>query len=367
MINAEKIPLNKKLILDLYAVKRSSDAFVHKLSYLFWECTVRCNLSCLHCGSDCSHDTITPDMPLPDFLGVLDKIADTADPSKIVIAITGGEPLMRTDLAEAGLEITRRGYPWGMVSNGYFLTRDKMNELIDCGLRSLTISLDGTETDHNWFRGKNESFARAVSAIRYAVDSKINGLTFDAITCVNKRNFRSLDKIMDILIDIGVDKWRLVSIFPKGRAQDNPELKLDGDELKKTLDFIKSTRDEGKIIASYGCEGFLGGYEMETRDFPFYCRAGIGVGSVLVDGSISACPSLRADYIQGNIYKDDFLDVWNNRFQVMRNRKWLKTGECATCKVWKYCNGNGLHLRKEKTGELLYCNYNALTKDTNCN
>jgi radical SAM enzyme (rSAM/lipoprotein system) len=256
------------------------------------------------------------------------------------------------------------GFTWGMVTNGYLLTREKMNELIDSGIRSLAISLDGLEADHNWFRGKNESFKRAIAAIEYAVDSVKKGVIFDVVTCVNKRNFGSLEKIKNILIDIGVEKWRLVSIFPKGRAQDNPELKLNGEELRNTLDFIKTTRDEGKIIASYGCEGFLGGYEMETRDFPFYCRAGIGIGSVLVDGSISACPSLRADYIQGNIYKDDFMDVWNNRFQVMRNRKWLRTGECASCKVWKYCNGNGLHLRKEKTGELLYCNYNALVKNT---
>ena len=25
----------------------------HPLRQLFWECTLRCNLSCRHCGSDC--------------------------------------------------------------------------------------------------------------------------------------------------------------------------------------------------------------------------------------------------------------------------------------------------------------------------
>lgn len=240
-----------------------------------------------------------------------------------------------------------------------------MDELLDSGIGSIAISLDGLEADHNWFRGNEESFKRAITVIGYAADSSKKGLIFDVVTCVNKRNFTDLEKIKNILIDNGVEKWRLVSIFPKGRAQDNPILKLSGEQLRQTLDFIKATRDEGKIIASYGCEGFLGGYEMETRDFPFYCRAGIGIGSVLVDGSISACPSLRADYIQGSIYKDDFMDVWNNRFQVMRNRKWLKTGECTDCKVWKYCKGNGLHLRKESSGELLYCNYNALAEESN--
>ena len=39
----------------------------------------------------------------------------------------------------------------------------------------------------------------------------------------------------------------------------------------------------------------------------------------------------------------------------MRDRSWTKTGKCATCKAYKYCEGNGLHLRDEQTGELLQC------------
>lgn len=120
MINVKKIPLKKKIVLKLYSMKKSSEALVHELNYLFWENTIRCNMSCLHCGSDCSRDTTTPDMPLPHFLKVLDNIAMSANPSKIVIAITGGEPLMRSDLADAGLKINKRGFPWGMVTNGIY-------------------------------------------------------------------------------------------------------------------------------------------------------------------------------------------------------------------------------------------------------
>jgi radical SAM protein with 4Fe4S-binding SPASM domain len=129
------------------------------------------------------------------------------------------------------------------------------------------------------------------------------------------------------------------------------------------LEFIKQTRKEGRIRASFGCEGFLGDYELEVRDTPFFCRAGIHVGSVLVDGSISACPSLRADYIQGNIYRDDFWEVWNQRYQIMRDRSWTKTDVCVACKSYKYCQGNGLHLRDEKDGRLLCCHLEMIAPD----
>jgi radical SAM enzyme (rSAM/lipoprotein system) len=363
MIDAAKLSLKKRVALNLYAAKRSMDAVAHDLRYLFWECTLRCNLRCLHCGSDCAHDSAAADLPLEDFLAVLDSIKKKLDPRHIVVCITGGEPLMRSDLTRAGEEITRRGFRWGMVTNGMLLTAGRLRELQKAGLASLTISLDGLEADHSWFRGNSDSFNKAVRAIGFAAAAvQNNSLSdFDVITCANQRNLGSLDSIKRKLIGLGVRKWRIVSVFPKGRAAVNRELFLAPEQMMQLMEYIRKTRREGTIAASYGCEGFLGGYEMEVRDTPFFCRAGISIGSVLIDGSISACPSLRADYIQGNIHTDDFLDIWNNRFSVMRNRAWARTGECLTCKVWRHCHGNGLHLRDEKSGNLLFCNYKALT------
>ena len=83
------------------------------------------------------------------------------------------------------------------------------------------------------------------------------------------------------------------------------------------------------------------------RDTFFACRAGISVGSVLIDGAISACPSIRADYHQGNIYENDFMEVWNHRFKPYRDREWMKKDECADCKYFRFCKGNGMHLRDE--------------------
>jgi radical SAM protein with 4Fe4S-binding SPASM domain len=158
-----------------------------------------------------------------------------------------------------------------------------------------------------------------------------------------------------MLVEMGVGNWRLDMVFPKGRAASNPDLFLSDAQYVEMLAFIRTTRESGAIRVSCGCDGYLGGLEGKVRDAPFFCRAGINIGSVLCDGSISACPSLRADYIQGNIRTDDFLDVWNNRFQIMRDRSWARTGPCADCGDWKYCHGNGLHLRDEKTGELAFC------------
>jgi hypothetical protein len=91
-----------------------------------------------------------------------------------------------------------------------------------------------------------------------------------------------------------------------------------------------------------------------------FCRAGITIGSVLIDGSISACPNIDRSYVQGNIYQDDFLDVWENRFQPFRDRAWMKQGPCADCKVYKNCLGGAMHLHAKDKGEMMVCHYNKL-------
>ena len=67
------------------------------------------------------------------------------------------------------------------------------------------------------------------------------------------------------------------------------------------------------------------------------------VGSVLIDGSISACPNIDRSFSQGNIYTDKFYDVWEQKFQPFRNRNWMRVGRCKDCKSFKDCQGNGFH------------------------
>lgn len=363
MTNKLEVPFTKKLLLELFAHYRNVQAKIHDLTYLFWECTLRCNLDCKHCGSDCLTKSDCPDMPLEDFLKVLDEISTQYDPRKIMLALTGGEPLLRKDLEEAGREFKKRGFRWGTVTNGYWLDEDRLNSLLEAGLGSITISIDGLEENHNWLRGHNDSFARALNAAKLC--AQVDDLTFDVVTCVNQKNFNELDQIKEMLIDAGIKHWRIFTIFPKGRATEHEEMILEPEQLHEMLEFIQECRQEGRIIASTGCDGFYGKYEGQVRDGYFFCRAGVNVGSVLVDGSISACPSLRDDYIQGNIYQNNFLDIWNEKFDVMRNRKWMRESKkCKDCEVKKWCGGEGMHLRHEKTGDLLYCHYDELKKSS---
>ena len=350
------LDLRRRLALSL--VKKQQDKAIqeHPLRQLFWECTLRCNLACRHCGSDCRATASTKDMPMEDFGKVLDSVARSTNPHQVMVNITGGEPLMRPDLEACGRMIYEKGFPWGIVTNGLALTQARYKSLLASGLRSMTISLDGLEDNHDWMRGRQGSFKRAADAIKMVIES--GEIEFDVVTCVNKRSYRQLPEIKQLLIGLGLKQWRLFTVFPAGRALNDPEMQLDKDEFRALMEFIRSTRKEGLINASYGCEGFLGNFEGEVRDHFFFCRAGISIGSVLADGSISACPSIRANYRQGNIYQDDFMEVWNTQFKVFRDRTWMRETEpCRSCRQFTYCRGGGMHLR-DSEGNLLLCRIN---------
>lgn len=246
-------------------------------------------------------------MPVKDFLQIIDSITPHVNPNHLLIIFTGGEALVRRDLETCGLELYRRGYPWGIVTNGLQLTRQRLDSLLASGLHSITVSLDGFKEVHNWLRGHPRSFDQAVEAIRMLIREE--EIVWDIVTCVNKHNLSYLQEFKEFLIRTGVKRWRIFTIFPVGRAANYPEFQLSGKEFTSVFEFIRQTRQEGRIRLSYSCEGFLGNYETEVRDQMFQCHAGVSVGSVLADGSISGCPSIRTNFHQGNIYKDDFMDI----------------------------------------------------------
>ena len=96
--------LRKRIGLELFSRIHADRVARHNLPTLFWECTLRCNLSCRHCGSDCRTEDLQSDMPAEDIFRVLDKqITPHVDPHRVLVILSGGEVLVRHDLEKIGL------------------------------------------------------------------------------------------------------------------------------------------------------------------------------------------------------------------------------------------------------------------------
>ena len=354
------LTLHRRAALEMERMIYKGVIADHPLTQIVWESTLRCDLRCRHCGSDCKTMAGVSDMPVADLLRVLRGVREKLDPSGVFVTISGGEPLMRADLEDCGSQIYELGFPWGMVTNALHLTPQRFEKLVDAGIHSMAVSLDGLKEDHNWMRGNSRSFDMVEQAI--AMLRQEPKVVWDIVTCVTERNFSTLPAMREWMIEHGVETWRLIDVFPMGRAASDPMMMLSDKHYAQLLQFITDTQHHfPQLTCNYGCEGFVGEYEFEVREHAFLCHAGITVAGILADGSISACTSIRGDYKQGNIYEDDFMDVWENRFKPFRDHSWMRTGQCADCNMWRYCRGNGMHLRDSK-GQLLQCHLERLMR-----
>lgn len=329
----------------LFGLYKKMETREHSLQYLFMEITRRCNLNCLHCGSDCTASTSAPELDTESWMKIIQYIRDHFGTS-VGLVITGGEPLLHPDLERLGAFIHSLEMRWAMVTNGVSLSEKRFESLQKAGIYSITVSIDGQEGSHNYLRNRETAFKKALSALEIIGNSDI--AECDVVTCVYPGNLKELDAIAEILIEKKIPAWRLFRIFPSGRAANNPSLTLTYEQTWEMLNWIVAKRPHYKKLGlevSASCEGYVPfGLDRKIREFPFFCRAGINFAAILCDGHITGCSNNHCTFYQGNILRDDFLEIWKTKFQDFRERKWVEKTVCAGCKHVKDCQGGSIHL-----------------------
>jgi radical SAM protein with 4Fe4S-binding SPASM domain len=55
------------------------------------------------------------------------------------------------------------------------------------------------------------------------------------------------------------------------------------------------------------------------------------------------------------------MDVWEHRYLPYRNRDWMRKDDCKDCRYWRFCRGNGMHLR-DGEGKLILCHLQRISE-----
>jgi radical SAM protein with 4Fe4S-binding SPASM domain len=340
----------------LYDLYKSIETDTHELLYLFLEITRKCNLRCLHCGSDCAREekgkTLTPE----SWFAIVDYVADHFS-KDLIFNITGGEPLTSPFLLELGRKITERDRLWGIVTNGFGLDSRAFGNLLDAGIKNITISLDGRKEHHNYLRDNPLSHERAVEAVRLAAGSP---LPFkDVVTCVYPGNLDDLDYMAGLLLELNMPSWRIFRIFPNGRARNNSQLLLSRAQSMLMINWIRDNRRkyaEKGLAINFSCEGwFPYGLDRKIRQEPFFCRAGVNIASILVDGTITGCTNNAPYFYEGSLLTDDLKTLWRDGFKKFRDRSWMKRGSCADCRDFRHCQCGSIHLWDSERMSPAFC------------
>lgn len=331
-----------------------------KLTFLFFELTDCCNLRCIHCGSRCDNQNSTF-LEYSAIEKVLIDVSNKLKSDEIMICLTGGEPLLYKDVFKVIQKSKSLGFKVGITSNGTLITKKVAENLKESGLDTISISIDGLKDTHDIFRQIEGSYDLAIKGIN---NLKQCGIEPEVTTVVHKENLTELENLYSLFSKMNIYSWRIINVEPIGRAKENTVL-LNKDEMKYVYEFIKKKRfdQNNHISINYGCSHFVTyEYERIIRDFYFQCIAGLKVASVMCNGDVGACLDIekRIDLVQGNIYKDNFMDIWNNKFKIFRRDKSKDSNICQKCKHSNICRGDSTHTWDFDNKEPLYCINNLL-------
>jgi len=101
----------------------------------------RCNLSCAYCNE---YDDVSQPVPLEEMDRRIDKLGQLG---ATLITISGGETLLHPNLDDIIRRIRKNGAIAGMITNGYLLTPQRIQQLNEAGLDHLQISIDNVQPD----------------------------------------------------------------------------------------------------------------------------------------------------------------------------------------------------------------------------
>lgn len=314
-----------------------------------WDCSRKCNLHCVHCGA--VKEQYKEELKTYAVKKLIDNLSLIGVK---FFGATGGEPLLRKDLLEVLEYAYKKGMRTGFATNGFFIDEKMAKKIKEAGIYSIQISLDGSQEVHNKIRGNNQSFQRTINAIKNLQKEKIKLISVG--TTITPINFNELEKLRDLLINLRIKRWRICVIMPIGRADKN--LSLNSNQLRKLLEFIKLNKKRIDIQVGENLP-FLAEYEKMIRNHPTTCPVGFTACCIGVSGNVRGCPEMpdTENFIEGNILKEKFSEIWKNGFKKYRSRQILSTDKkCVQCKNRDDCFGGCWVMRKGN----MHCIYDLL-------
>jgi MoaA/NifB/PqqE/SkfB family radical SAM enzyme len=101
----------------------------------------RCNLACRYCNE---YDKVSEPVPFAILQRRLDRLASFGTS---IITISGGEPMLHPQIYQIIAHIRAQGMVAGLISNGYYMTRERIERLNRAGLMYFQISIDNVKPD----------------------------------------------------------------------------------------------------------------------------------------------------------------------------------------------------------------------------
>jgi len=336
-----------------------------------WNMTQQCNLYCSHCYAGACEEPLPGELSTDEGKYLLEQLSDFGVP---VVLFSGGEPLVREDLPELVSYASDLGIRPVLSTNGTLITRENIRELKKAGLKYAGVSVDGLEARNDEFRGEEGAFQAAIRGIKACLDVGVKtGLRYT----ITKYNDEDLEGIIDLLTDVGVDRFCFYHLDYGGRGKEIVDADLTPAEKRAAIetlcDLTREYHDCGEeietlLVGNYADAGFLVEYarrEMgaaQAADIEAYLRQNGGdpTGERVADVDPTGDVHLNQfwqGYTVGNVRERPFGEIWTDDsdpiLEALRNRTDHLTEKCTDCRYQAICRG-GSPLRSKTVNDDMF-------------
>ncbi|MBN1865819.1 heme b synthase [Candidatus Sumerlaeota bacterium] len=341
-----------------------------------WEVTRSCRLDCRHCRAAARFGPYENELSTEECFRVLDNVASFCKP---IVILTGGEPMLREDIWDIARRGTELGLRMVMAPCGEMVTEEAARRMIDCGIRRISLSLDGaTAETHDAFRRVEGSFDSVMQAARNA---RAAGLEFQINTTITRRNAGELDAILRLAVEIGAAAYHPFLLVPTGRGRDLADEALSPEEYERVLNWIYEQRESQSIPFKPTCaphyyrivrqrEKAQGrsvtprthGLDAMTKG----CMGGQSFAFISHIGKVQICGFLEVECGDLRAANYDFKTIWETSdvFRAMRNPDEYG-GRCGYCEYRRVCGGcraRAYAMTGDYLAEEPFCVYQPIAK-----
>jgi len=321
---------------------------VPELRMVAWELTRSCNLACRHCRASAERGPYPGELSTGEVLRVMDEIASFSKP---VIILTGGEPLLRSDIFNLARHGTQRGFRVVMATNGTLFTEDIVKEMKDSGIQRVSISLDGPDAEtHDAFRKVKGSFEGSLRGIELL---KKGQMEFQINTTVTQVNLHVIPDMLRLAVHLGAVAHHLFLLVPTGRGKELQDQEISALDYEKTLHWFYEQRDQVPLQLKATCAPHYyrilrqrakqEGKKITPKEYGLDamtrgCLGGMSFCFISHVGQVQPCGYLELNC--GQVRERPFDQIWaqSEIFKNLRNTNAYQ-GKCGRCEFRKVCGG----------------------------
>lgn len=338
------------------ALRQYDNRYFPKMNLMI---TGKCNYNCLHCFNAADNSPLMSEWDFETLCRLLDEAGDCGIHA---LTLTGGEPMLYPGFWDLLREITARGmYVEELNTNGFFITREALEEMRENRCRPLVkISFDGIGC-HEWMRARTGAEERTLNAIALCTEE---GFPVKVQTQVNRRTRPVLLSTAERLEGMGVTEMRLIRTTEVERWEMNSEGQgMPLEEYYETM--FEFARESVGIIRHMELDiwQFLKlypekhAYEIvpvmygigEYRDTAPVCRGNRGMIGITSDGYVIPCLQMSGYFTDHGMHMENLHDkhlkeilsggrYYDSVCMTLKDLRALNT-ECGSCSLFEYCAG----------------------------